>query len=118
MSYRTQADLVQKILEKLGVVPEGVAPNVEDTARVMANLPSVIEELAARQIVYVPDIENIPGQWFLSLAKVCAYELRDEFGIAGEQLADLTRSNLDGITNLKAMTYGRPTYEPQRTVTF
>lgn len=118
MSFRTEADLVQKILEKLGVVPEGVAPNVEDTARVTANLPSLIEELAARQIVYVPDIENIPGAWFLSLAKVCAYELRDEFGIAGESLADLARANTEAIANLQTMTYGRPTFEPLRTVSF
>lgn len=118
MSFRTQADLVQKILEKLAIVPEGVSANVEDTARVSANLPSLIEELAARQIVYVPDLSNIPGAWFLSLAKVCAYELRDEFGVAGDALASLAAANSEGIGNLKAMTYGRPTFEPMRTVTF
>lgn len=116
--YRTQADLVQKIIEKLGVVPEGVTPNPEDTARITNNLPSLVDELAGREIVYVPDLNNIPGAWFLSIAAVCAYEMRDEFGITGEALADLARANGEAIGKLQVMTRGRPTYEPQRTVSF
>ena len=118
MATRTQADLVIKILEKLMIVPEGQAPETDDIARVEANLPSVIEELAAREIVYVPDLANIPDAWFLSLAKICAYELRDEFGLAGESLATVSAANTEGILNLKVMTRGKPTYEPLRTVSF
>ena len=118
MTTRTQADLVIKILEKLMIVPEGQAPETDDIARVEGNLQSVINELAAREIVYVPDFSAIPDQWFMSLAKVCAYEMRDEFGIAGESLATVTAANSEGILNLKVMTRGRPTYEPLRTVSF
>lgn len=118
MTTRTQADLVAKILEKLMIVPEGQAPEADDIARVETNLPSVIEELAAREIVYVPDLSNIPGAWFLSLAKVCAYEMRDEFGISGESLAQVTQANTEGILNLKQMTRGRPTYEPLKTLSY
>lgn len=118
MPTRTRADLVVKILEKLGVVPEGQAPEVEDTARVDRNLPSLFNELAAREIVYVPDIEAIPDMWFLSLAKIAAYELRNEFGVTGEFEGTLSRANEEGILAIKVMTRGRPTYEPLKTVSF
>jgi len=115
---RTQADLIAKILEKLNVVPEGQAPEVEDSARVARNLPSLIEELAAREIVYVPDLENIPDPWFLSLASISAYELRNEFGVTGEFEATLQRGNVEAILKLKEMTRGRPTFEPLKTLSF
>lgn len=118
MSTRTESDLVTEILEKLMVVPEGQAPEADDFARVQLDLPSVLESLAGREIVYVPDINNIPGAWFMDLAKVCAYEMRDKFGVAGEALVTVTNANNEGILNLKVMTRGRPTYEPLRTVSF
>jgi len=118
MATRTQADLVQKILEVLQVVPEGQPAEVEDTARININLPSLIEELAAREIVYVPDLTVIPDAWFLSLAKIGAYELRNEFGVTGELAATLQTANTEAILNLKVMTRGKPTYEPLRTVSF
>jgi hypothetical protein len=118
MATRTSADLVTKILEKLFVVPEGQAPEVEDTARVELNLPSVLAELAAREIVYVTDPQNIPDAWFLSVAKICAYEMRDEFGLTGEALAACKLASDEGISNLKTMLRGRPTYETLKTLSF
>jgi hypothetical protein len=118
MSTRTQADLITKILEKLVVVPDGQAPEVEDTARVQLNLPSVLAELAAREIVYVSDPDNIPDEWFMSLAKICAWEMRDEFAVTGELLSALKLSNDEGISNIKIMTRGRPTYETQQIVPY
>ena len=118
MGERTESDLITKILEKLGVVPEGQAANQEDIARVEGNLQSVIDELAAREILFVPDINSIPNEWFLSLAKICAYELRNEFGITGEFEATLRNGNDEAIGNIKVMTRGRPTYEPLKTLSY
>lgn len=115
---RTRADLVVKILEKLAVVPEGQAPEVEDSARVDRNLPSLIDSLAAEEILYVPDIENIPSAWFLALSAVCAYRLRNEFGVTGEFEVTLKNGEVEGISQIKVMTRGRPTYEPLRTLSF
>ena len=118
MAFRTENDLITKILEKLQIVPEGQAPEADDTARVEANLPSLLNELAAREIVYVPDINSIPDEWFLSLAKICAYELRDEFGLTGDAARECEKANIEGILNLKVMTRGKPTYETLRTLSF
>lgn len=118
MATRTQSDLVTKILEKLGVTPEGQAPEADDTARVALNLPSVIDELAAREIVVVSDLTQIPDHLFMSLAKICAYEMRDEFGVTGEMLAAMKIANQEGIDNIKTMTRGRPTYEQLKTLSY
>ncbi len=111
---RTRSDLVVKVLEKLGVVPEGQAPEIEDTARVDRNLPSVQAQLAGQEIVYLTDLNAIPEQWFLALSQVCAYELRNEFGVTGEFEMTLKNGYDEGVRKLKVMNRGRPTYEPQR----
>ncbi len=118
MATRTRADLVTKILEKLQIVPEGQAPEVEDQARVDRNLPSLMSALAAREMVYVPDLDNIPDAWFLDLAKVAAYELRNEFSVTGDFARELEAGQIEGVANLKVMTRGRPTYEVLKTLYF
>lgn len=118
MSTRSRADLVTKILEKLGVVPEGQTPEVEDTARVDRNLPSLLVQLMAEEIIYVPDIENIPEQWFLSLGKIGAWEMRNEFGVTGEFEMTLKNGYDEAVRALKVMSRGRPTFEPLRTYSF
>lgn len=109
---RTRTDLVLKIIEKLGVLPDGQAPAYEETVKVDKNLESLMSELAGREIAYVPDLSRVPGAWFLSLADIAAYELRNEFGIAGEDEIRLEKANAGAIIKLKAMTRGRPTYQP------
>lgn len=111
---RTRSELILKTLEKLGVVATGQPPEQEDTARVNANVDSLVAELAAREIVDIPNIEEIPQEYFLSIASICAYELRDEFGVIGETLADLTRKNDEAIIKLGVMVRKKPSYEPLR----
>ena len=118
MTTRTSADLATQILVELAVVPEGMAAEVDDLARVTGNLPSLFEELAGREIVYVADPDNIPGAWFTPLATICAYELRTVFGVTGEAAAELKLKNDQKILDLKVITRGRPTYETLRTVSF
>lgn len=114
-STRTRNDLILKILEKLGVAATGQDPEIEDTARVDGSLDSVVAELGPREIVDIPYLDEIPPEYFLSLASICAYELRDEFGVLGEALVDLQRKNDEAITKFQVMTRNRPTGEPQRT---
>lgn len=111
MSFRTSADLVLKVLDNLGVLPAGQVPGPEDTADVQAALPSVIEKLAGEEIVFVADIEQIPGAWFLPLASIVAYDLMEEFGVTGDDAAVLTAKNQTARSALKAMNRGKPTYQ-------
>lgn len=118
MGVRTEADLITQILVNLDVVPEGQAAEQDDIARVQSNLQSIIDELAALELLYVPDLQNIPSEWFMSLADVCAYELRKVFGVTGEFAAELKLANDQAVGKIQTMTRGRPTYEPQRTLSF
>lgn len=111
-STRSRNELILKILEKLGVAANGQDPEIEDTARVDANLDSVVAELGPREIVDIPDLSEIPTEYFLSLASICAYELRDEFGVIGEALIDLEKKNNEAIDKFQVMTRNRPTGEP------
>lgn len=111
MSFRTSTDLVLKVLDNLGILPAGQIPGPEDTADIKASLPSVIEKLAGEEVVYVADIENIPGAWFLPLASIVAYELMEEFGVTGDDAAVLTSKNQTARASLKSMNRGRPTYQ-------
>lgn len=115
MSFRTLSDLVLETLEKLGVVPDGQTPGIEDTARVTEAIPSILEELAGREIVFVPDADNIPGAWFMPLANICAYECIEKFGIIGDEATTLERRNDAAIIKLKSILRGRPTGESMRT---
>ncbi len=118
MATRTLDDLVIKILENLGVVPEGQAPEVEDTARIKRSIPSLFEELAAREIVYVADSSTINDAWLLSLAAIAAYEFRGQFGVNADDEIKLKAANDEAISKIKVMTRGRPTFEPLKTLSF
>jgi hypothetical protein len=118
VTTRTRPDLVIKILEILINLPEGQAPEIEDAQRVDQNLPSIIAQLAALEIVYVGDITKIPEPWFLPIAKYCAYELRALFGATGDFAAELRNGSDEGVMQLKIATRGRPTFEPLKTLSF
>ncbi len=112
---RARADLVTEALANLGVLAAGQMPAAEDYAFVDEKLESIMDGLAAREIVYVPDLSAIPNPWFDSLAAIVAYACRSKFGITGDDLQTLTINNAEAERNLKVMTRGRPTYEPLRT---
>lgn len=114
MSTSTQTQLIAQILKNLGVLPTGQTPEVEDVARVRENVPKLAAQLAADEVVYLPDIENVPDEWFLSVAAVMAYHLRSEFPQAPEEEAKLTAAFVDGKDTLVRMRRLRPTGEPVR----
>jgi hypothetical protein len=118
MSYYTQADLVTKILDKLGVVPTGNTPQLEDVNRIIDLLPAIVESVAGREILYIPDINNIEGKYFLPFASIAAWECTEEFGTTGDDLSKLQQDNANAILELRVMTRGRPTYEILRTQNF
>lgn len=118
MSYSTASDLAVQVLYKARVLPDGQTPQVEDTASVTTAIPLVLETLAAREIIYVPDTSNIPDAWIMPLAWIIANEMRSNFGITGEEANELSNSAIRAEAQLKSMLRGRPTGEAQRTLYF
>ena len=127
--YRTQADLINETLANLGVLSAGQTTDPEDYSYVQEKADSIVRKLAGLEIVYVPDINNIPGAWFSDLADIFAGECAEKFGVTGQNLADLVNKGLGGAVgpagpvpvgggagarSLKQMNRGRPTGEVLR----
>lgn len=127
--FRTSNDLVMEVLSNLGVRAAGQAVDPEDFNYVDEKLDSIFRKLAALEICYVPDPDNIPGEWFSDLADIVAGECATKFGSNSDHYAMLIARGLGGVgdvpvgagaaaQSLKIMTRGRPTYEPLKTVSF
>jgi hypothetical protein len=123
--YRTQAELVDETLANLGVRSAGQPTDPEDSLYVTEKLDSIVRKLAGLEIIYVADINNIPGAWFSDLADIVAGECAEKFGQNGPGLADMVNKGLGGAgpvpvgggaaaKSLKQMNRGRPTGEVLR----
>ena len=124
--YRTSTDLITEILANLGVLAAGQPIDPEDFSYVQEKLDAIVRKLAGLEIVYVADVNNIPGAWFADLADVGAGECALKFGKTGQDFVDCVNKGLGGAGNvpvgagaaaqsLKIMNRGRPTYETLRT---
>jgi hypothetical protein len=129
--YRTSSDLVLQVLANAGVLAVGQNVDVEDFANVNGQLDAIIRKLAGLEIVYVADINNIPGAWFTDLADIVTGECASSLGIVADEYVKLVNKGLGGAAgtgvpigagtaamSLKIMTRGRPTYEPLRFVNY
>lgn len=114
MTTRTRTDLVLEVLDSLGVLAAGQTAGPEETSKVNDKLPSLIAEFAAREIVFVPDLEQIPLPWFSSVAAMVSYECRDSFGVTGDDAEKLRQKNDEAILKFRTMLRGRPTYQTLR----
>jgi hypothetical protein len=125
--FRSQADLITEVLANLGVLAVGQNQDPDDTAYVTEKYDSILRELAALEICYVADPNNIPGEWFAPLADIMAGECCTKFGSSSEDFRKLKLAGLglpppDGrgpgsgaaALALKAITRGKPTYERLR----
>lgn len=115
---RTKSDLVNQVLENLGVLAVGQTAEVENTSRVDARISGILSTLRAREVFYLGDADNIPDEAFEPLSNVVSWECRSMFGVTGDELVPLKQANDDAIAGLKIMSRGRPTYQPLRTEFF
>jgi hypothetical protein len=87
---RTRADLVNRVLQKLGVWEVGQEPSPERYALVNSELPSTLATLSRSGLYTVNSIEKIPDEVFSPLAALVAFDLKSEFSVSGEELVNLT----------------------------
>jgi hypothetical protein len=121
-SYRTSTDLVNEALANLGVIVAGQPAEVEDFQFVNEKLDSIFRKIAALEICWVPDPQNIPGEWFSDLADIVAGECCTKFGVATDDYTRLIQKGLGGVQgvdvgfgaaakSLRQINRGRPTRE-------
>lgn len=104
---KTRDQLVDRALEKLGVVGSGQSAEAEDQARVDSVVDATLGDLAARRIIYVANEDAIPVEWFEWLADLLADNVAEDFG----RVRDATK-RLYAESMLRNLVAGMPTYEP------
>ena len=102
---RTRAELIQAALEEIKVLAAGQSPSAEDSDKVERALEPLLAELAAREIVYVPDSNEVPIAVFGPLSRRLGAEIAGSFGATGPSIEDEE-------WRLMRITASRPTYEP------
>jgi len=128
-AYRTSTDLVTEALANLGVLDAGQPIDPEDFNYVSEKLDSIFRKIAALEIVYVADPNNIPGAWFSDLADIVTGECATKFGVTADDYVRLINKGLGGVNgidvgygaaakSLRAMMRGRPTGQPAVTEYF
>lgn len=118
MGFRTQSDLLQEVLENLGVLAAGQTPEREDLARVSEKLSSIVATLGATEVVAIPDINNIPDEWFIPLSNCVAYYCKAKFGITGDAAAEVDNDYQIALLQFRVMNRSRPTYEAMKSDPF
>lgn len=124
-AFRTSDDLVTEALANLGVLSAGQSTDPEDFSYVDTKLDAIFRKLAALEIVYVPDPQHIPGEWFSDLADIVAGECATKFGSSPDVYMMLVNRGLGGVQgvdvgfgaaakSLRAMNRGRSTGEISR----
>lgn len=122
--YRTSQDLVTETLANLGVLSAGQPVDPEDFNYVSEKLDAIMRMLAGLEIVYIADVNNIPGAFFAPLADIVTGECCTKFGSTPDDYLKLKNAGLglpppqgNGVGSgaaamaLKQMLRGRPTGE-------
>src|SRR5581483_5103615 len=94
--YRSSSDLVLEVLSRAGVISIGQAVDVEDFQTVQKNLDSILRKVAALEICFVSDQNNIPGAWFSDLVDIVLGECAKDIGLSDGEYAAAIAKGLGG----------------------
>lgn len=112
-TFKTRAQLKERAAKNLGVIEPGEALSAEDDETFDGLVDPLIAQLAADEIVYIADTEEIDLQLFLPLARLLANIAGPDFGSPINEAA-----KMDDEKALRRLTSTKPTYEVLKTVYF
>lgn len=69
----------------MGVLPQGQTPSAEEYNSVDALIDPMLEDLIARDIVFVEDVDAIEDKYFVHLGHILAGQCAAEFGMQNDQ---------------------------------
>lgn len=105
MSTLTQAQFVELVADKLQISSVGQTLSTEDSEKIVANIPAVLDELAARRVVYVGDDNAIDSAIADPLAEIVKDQCARAFGLQGDPQMRAVHER-----RLYAIAAGQPTY--------
>lgn len=105
---KTRAQLIQRTLQRLGVIGEGRPSFPNETAIVDDGIEPLIAELYSREIVWVGDPNEVEDAVYESLAVLLADAVKGFFGVAAIPLeADGTSPVARAESKLRQIGFGR-----------
>jgi hypothetical protein len=119
---RTRADLVNRAAKFLGKLVAGQALSAEDYQSINDEIPSIVENLNARGITYIPDVEEYDEAMFLPLARIVVATICTDFSVPLNSLAGFigptpqTTEPLKSENELRVL--GRQANSPETVITF
>ena len=113
MGLKSRRDLCDRALEVLTVLAAGQTAEVEDLARVDGYIETTVDDLRARDVIYIPDYDEFDTQIFDDLAKVLANNSREAFGMANDPRLAATGAAAENSLLIKSAQ--GPTYATLKT---
>lgn len=110
---RTRAELQFKALSIILGGDVGQLPSAEDASALDGYIDGVVAELAAKTVVNISDPNDLPDEYFETLAQLVANAAADEFG--GK--ADATKKRYFE-NELRVIARQQPGFGPQQTSYF
>jgi|SRR3954469_5251424 hypothetical protein len=110
----SRADLIERVLQNLGVWQAGQDLPPEDYRVVDQNLERHLGAMAKARVYIVEDAENIPDDAMTEIANYLAHEYAGVFGIAGEELQDIRQRAALAEGALRFHRAMGPTYQPMQ----
>lgn len=126
-NWRSQQDVVNGALARIGVLVAGQAADPSDFNYVNEEITSIFFKLKSLSICAIPDAQNIPAQWYNDLCDIVAGECATKFGVDNETFVKLKNAGLGGVQgvdvgfgaaakSLREINRGRPTFEVLQTL--
>ncbi len=88
-----------------------MTPNVQEYNAVDELVDPLIEDLIARDVAYIEDVDAIEDKYFIALGHVLAGAAAAEFGLQND--AAIAARAVDGEQKLRRISAAYPTYEIQ-----
>lgn len=105
---KTRADLVNRALYNLGVLPHGQTANAEDYNSVDALVDPMLEDLIGRDVCFIEDVDATEDKYFLHLGHVLAGHAAPVFGMQSDPA--IAARAIKGEQDLERIAATRPTY--------
>jgi hypothetical protein len=101
---KTRTELVHRALRNLGALPQGQTPDAEEYNTIDALIDPMIEDLIARNIIHIVDVDAIEEKHFVHLGHILAGHALSEFGLQNDPAltarAQKAESDLDEMDHL------------------
>lgn len=102
----TRQALIRRVLKRLGAYPADGQPAVEDIAIVDDELDDIVEDLRRRDVIDIPDIDDIELGLMQHLSAIVADYVADDFGLSNDEAAKIKGRADEAVRRLAVITRG------------